>query len=105
MRYTIVVLRTVCQEYGVPSVSLLRRLGGGAPKWVAAWVLHASLGMRIPEIASVLRTSIEDVCQFHRFVAVRLYQDRRFYEVVRRVCRRAESDLESAIHGGDWYPL
>jgi len=61
---------------------------------VAAWVLHAALGMRIPEIASVLRTTEEDICQFHRFVAVRLYQSRRFYEVVRTVCDRAEDALE-----------
>lgn len=105
MRYTIVVLRPVCRAYGVASVARLRRLHGGAPKWVAAWVLHAALGMRLPEIASVLRTTLEDVCQFHRFVAVRLYQNRRFYEEVRSVCRRAEAAIEDEQTREEWYPF
>ncbi len=71
----------------------------------AAFVLHATLGMRLEEAAMVLRTDVEDVCNLQRLMAVMLYQDRKVYEVVRRCARAAEKAVDDEVHRGDWVPL
>jgi len=105
MRFTILALRPVVREYDVGSVAKLRRLGGGKPKMTAAFVLHATLGMRLDEIALVLRTTVEDVCNLQRLIAVLLYRDRKVYEVIRRCARAADVAVDAEMNRGERVPL
>ena len=105
MRFTILALRPVVREYDVGSVTKLRRLGGGKPKITAAFILHATLGMRLDEIAGVLRATVDDACIWQRLIAVMLYQDRKVYEVVRRCARAADEAVDAETNRCERVPM